>query len=474
MLKTKNKVIYSKLEKLLLVFLSLCVFIIPFESSMLNLVLPIIQKYFMISIQELGFISLSFLLTTSVLLIPCSHISYIVGKKKMFIFGIFCIIFSDILILLAQSFYFFIICRIIAGIGSACVMATSIAILNSLFNDEKKGQALGINTASVYTGISLGFIVGAIFTNIFYWKYMFLLTIPIFFISGISLFKLLPNEEKNKYSNLNIDFRGIFLYSSSLFFILYSISSFSSKYLSKYSIYLLIIGIFLFLGFLIYQKNKAFKLFNFKLFFKNKIFLRANIIVLLNYSATYAISFVLSIYLQSTTHLSPYSTGMILLAQPVIQSFLSPIVGIYLKKKNSCTFTTTGLLVITIGLFLLSTIKLNTPILSIVIYQIILGLGYSLFTTPNTYTIITSIDQKDVEFASGALGTMRQIGMVLSMGIIISFISFAPYILKFFCIHSVDLLLTSMKSTFLFCSFLCALGVFFSYTNMRYRARHPL
>lgn len=474
--KIKNKITYSKIEKLLLVFLSLCVFTIPFESSMLNLVLPIIQKSFEINIQELGFISLSYLLTTSILLIPCSHISYIFGKKNIFIFGIFCIFLSDVLVLISYSFYFFLFCRIISGIGSACVMATSIAIFNSLFHDEKKGRALGINTASVYSGIALGFIVGALFTTTFYWKYMFLLTIPAFFISGVSLFKLLPNDSTNNSTNINtydvdkIDIKGIILYSTSLLSILYSISSLNNKY----SIYILIFGTLVFLLFLAHQKTQKFKLFNFKLFFQNKIFLKSNITVLLNYSATYAISFFLSIYLQSIGNLSPYITGLILLAQPVIQSLTSPIVGIYLSKKNSCIFTTLGLLVITLGLFFLSTIQLTTSVYLIVFYQFILGLGYSLFTTPNTYTIITSIDQKEVEFASGALATMRQIGMVLSMGLSISFISFTPYILKVFHLELYDNLLISMKSTFLFCSLLCGLGVLLSYTNIIYRLKNPL
>ncbi len=457
----KNNVKYSKIEQLQLIFLSLCVFAIPFETSMLNLVLPIIQKSFLINIHELGYISLSFLLTTSILLIPCSNISYIFGKKNVFLFGIFCIFLSDILVLMSNTFYFFLICRIIAGIGSACIMATSIAILNSLFHNEKKGRALGINTASVYSGISLGFIVGAIFTTTIHWKYMFLLTTPMFFISGIVLIKLLPNDFKN--NKISINLKTMLLYFSSLLCLLYSISNLNNKN----SIYLFVIGILLFLLFLADQNKQKIKIFDFKLFFKNKIFLKSNITVLLNYSATYAISFFLSIYLQSVGKFSPYVTGLILLSQPVIQSLTSPVVGIYLSKKNSCSLTTSGLLVITIGLFLLSTIELNTSIYLVVIYQFILGLGYSLFTTPNTYTIITSIDQKDVEFASGSLGTMRQIGMVLSMGISISFISFTPFIAKMFYITSSNLLLVSMKSTFLFCSLLCGIGIFLSYTNIK-------
>ena len=467
-LNENKKIIYSKTEKLQLIFLSLCVFILPFETSILNLILPIIQKSFLINIQELGYISLSYLLTTSILLVPCSHISYIFGKKKIFIFGIFCILFSDILALLSLSFYFFLICRILAGIGSACIMATSIAIFNFLFQNEKKGHSLGINTASVYSGIALGFIIGAFFTSTFYWKYMFLLTGPIFLITGISLSKLLPNDNIIiNYSNIN--FKGSILYSFSLLCILYSISSLTNKY----SIYIFIIGIILFLSFITHQKYDQIKIFNFKLFF-NKIFLNSNIIVLLNYSATYAISFFLSLYLQSIGNFSAYLTGLILLAQPVVQSLTSPIVGVYLSKKNSCVFTTFGLFVITIGLYLLSTIELKTSVYLIIFYQFILGIGYSLFTTPNTYTIITSIDQSDVEFASGALATMRQIGMVLSMGISISFISFAPYIFKTLHFESIDIILISMKSTFIFCSLLCFIGILLSYKNINIRNKKDI
>ena len=160
-------------------------------------------------------------------------------------------------------------------------------------------------------------------------------------------------------------------------------------------------------------------------FMKNRVFTLSNIAALISYSATYAAGFLLSLYLQHIKGLSPMSAGTILVSQPIVQALFSPLAGRVSDRIEPRLVASTGMAVTAVGLFFLAFIEATTPMWFIVGDLVVLGLGFALFSSPNTNAIMSSVETKFYGVASSMLSTMRLLGQMFSMGI--AMLLFAVY-----------------------------------------------
>jgi len=162
------------------------------------------------------------------------------------------------------------------------------------------------------------------------------------------------------------------------------------------------------------------------LFKQNRVFVFSNLAALINYSATFAVAFLISLYLQYTKGFSPQSAGLVLVATPAMQAIFSPVAGRLSDRISPQILASVGMAFTTIGLGCLAFLGLNTPVSFIVLCLVIVGFGFALFSSPNTNAVMGSVEKRYYGVASATLGTMRQVGMMLSMGL--TMLLFAIYI----------------------------------------------
>ena len=193
-----------------------------------------------------------------------------------------------------------------------------------------------------------------------------------------------------------------------------------------------------------------------------------NLAAFVNYSATFAVTFLLSLYLQYVRGMSPQNTGILLVSQPVVQAFFSPFAGRLSDRVEPRVVASTGMAITVVGLFLFSFLHDTTNLAAIVLGLALLGLGFALFSSPNTNAIMGSVDKKFYGVASGAVATMRILGQMFSMGItvlvfalILGRVKIEPqyYALFMGCVRIIFLI---------FC-FLCLAGVFASLARGKMR-----
>jgi MFS family permease len=153
------------------------------------------------------------------------------------------------------------------------------------------------------------------------------------------------------------------------------------------------------------------------LFTGNRTFFWSNVAALINYAVVFAVGFLLSLYLQYNRGIDPQTTGLILVAQPVVQIILSPIAGHLSDRIAPRTLATAGMGCTAAGLAILMTVSAATPIWMIVAGLLILGCGYGLFSSPNTNAIMSSVDTRHLGIASGMVSTMQAIGQMVSLAI---------------------------------------------------------
>ncbi len=435
-----------------------------FLISSVNLALPIIEKEFNIDAIRLSWIVTAFLLSSAMFLLPSGGLSDRVGVRKFFKIGIIVFVVSSLAAAISPNIDFLIIARFAAGIGAALTSSTGPAILVSSFPPQHKGRVLGYSAASVYMGLAMGPFAGGFITQYLGWRTIFYIVTFVLLIVAILSFTYLGKENNVKDKTSRPSFKGMYLYMPGLFFMVYG----SSKIPEIIGWIMLLSGLVLLILFWITESRSNVPLFNTKLFTKNKLFAFSNLAALINYSATYAIVFLLSLYLQKVKALSPRDAGMILITQPVVMASLSPIAGRLSDRIQPRYLASIGMGLCSLGLFGFSFLAESTPIWVIIVLLFNMGLGFAMFSSPNMNTIMSSVGKNQYGTASGTAATMRVVGQTLSMILVTLFFA------GFFSNQAIQNIAnqTFMKAiNWGFASFaiICLVGIYFSFFRGKIR-----
>ncbi len=438
-------------------------FFTPFMASSINIALPSIAREFSMNAILLSWIATSYLLAAAMFLVPFGKIADIYGRKKIFTWGIVIYTFASFLTAISTSAFQLISSRIIQGIGGAMIFGTGVAILTSVFPAKQRGKVLGINVAAVYSGLSLGPFIGGILTQHWGWRSIFWINTLLGFITiAIILWKLTGEWAEAKGEKF--DLVGSIIYGLTLVAIMYGFSL-----LPKISaVWLILFAILGALAFIRWEMKIEHPVLNLRLFRHNKVLTFSNLAALINYSATSAVAFLLSLYLQYIKALSPQQAGLILVSQPIVMALLSPLAGRLSDKIEPRVVASLGMMLTVIGLGLMIFLNQTTPIPFIVMNLILLGVGFALFSSPNTNAVMSSVEKKYYGVVSATLGTMRLVGQMFSMGI--AMLIFAVMIGKVkITPEHYPSFLTSMKVAFSIFAIFCFGGIFASLARGRVR-----
>ncbi|KAF5028347.1 Riboflavin transporter RibZ [anaerobic digester metagenome] len=379
------------------------------------------------------------------------------GRKKIFLTGLILLAASALACALAMSLTALVIFRIIQGIASAMIFSNSTAILTSVVAPQSRGKALGLNSAATYVGLSAGPVLGGFITSAFTWRGVFYFNLLIAIIAIIITVWKLKGEWKGVA--VKIDRWGIVLCIAAQSLLLFGLSDLVAGLLYQIAF---IVGILLLVIFFLYEKKHANPLIPIGDVFKNRTFAFSNLATLINYSATFALSFVLSLYLQSALDFSTATAGLILLVQPVIMAVLSPVAGTLSDRIQPTILASVGMGISAIGLFFFIFLSTQTPVLLIILNLAFIGFGFALFSSPNTNAIMGSVDKSLYGVGSSIMGNMRLLGQSISIAIVSLITSIIMGALSVNSAGYVDKLMSSIKISFIIFTVLCVLGVFAS------------
>jgi len=453
----------NTIKRAALIVATLGSFLTPFMGSSINIALPSIGREFTMDAVTLNWVATSYLLAAAMFLVPFGRLADIYGRKKFFTYGMIIYAISSLLCAISFSTIILIIFRVLQGIGSAMIFGTSVAILTSVFPIGERGKALGINVAAVYIGLSVGPFLGGILTEHLGWRSIFYINVPLSLIALVPvLWKL--KAEWAEAKGEKFDLSGSIVYSLALVAIMYGLSLLPAML----GIWLIIVGILGISAFIWLEMRAKSPVLNISLFKDNTVFRFSNLAALSNYSATFAVSFLLSLYLQYIKGFSPLYAGAILVSQPVVMATISPVAGRLSDRIEPRIVASVGMALTTIGLALLTLLNRDTGMIFILVSLVILGLGFALFSSPNTNAIMSSVEKKFYGVASGTVGTMRLIGQMLSMGI--AMLLFAVYIGRVqITPEYYSPFVESVKTAFLIFAILCFGGIFASLARGRIR-----
>jgi EmrB/QacA subfamily drug resistance transporter len=414
---------------------------------------------------SLNWVATAYLLAAATFLVPFGRIADIRGRKRIFQIGIVVDAAASILCAVSRSGGWLIFFRVLQGFGGSMIFGTAIAILTSVFPPQERGRALGFSTASVYTGLSVGPLIGGFMTQHFGWQGIFYLNALLGIIISIVVFSKLRGEWAGAKGE-KFDYIGSILFSVAMVILVYALSVLPALW-GLGLVFLALVAFGVFLG---WESRQEFPVLKVEFFRTNTVFAFSNLAALINYSATAAVGFLLSLYLQYINGFTPEHAGLILVMQPVIMVIGSPIAGNLSDKVEPRIVSSIGMAFTTAGLVMLIFLGSGTSLIYILASLFVLGLGFGFFSSPNTNAVMSSVDRKFYGVASGTLGTMRLIGQALSLGLVL--LLFSLYLGKVqITPENHALFLKAMKIAFIISAVLCFGGIFASIARGNTRRR---
>ncbi len=453
----------TALERSALFVATLTSFMGPFMISSVNVALPAIQKDLKMTAVQLGWVATAYLLAMAVGLIPAGKLADIHGRKKVFSIGLVVYTTGATAAAFVHTTAWFLFLRVIQGLGASLFVTTGMAILTSIFPPRKRGRAIGVYVSAVYVGLSVGPFIGGFLTQQFSWRSIFAAMFPLGVGSIAVTHAFLKGEWADPRSR-RLDMVGCLIYAGAILSLVYG----ATVMPSPLGCTLIPAGSFGLVLFFRQQRRSPHPVFEVSLFVENRTFTFSSLAALLNYSATFAVTFMMSLYLQYIKGMTPQTAGVVLMAQPAIMAIFSPLAGRLSDHVEPRLLATGGMTITALGMAVFTQLHTNSSVTGIVGNLVLLGFGFALFSSPNMNAIMGAVARKDYGIASGAVATMRLLGQMVSMAI-------ATAVLALLVGHraitpdNYARFLTGARVVFTVSVSLCTVGIFFSMFRGRLR-----
>ena len=429
-------------------------FMCPFLSVAINVSIPAMAAEFQKSAIELSWAVTAFLMGSASVLLPCGRLADIIGRKKMFQTGTAAVGFVSLVCGLAANESMLIAARFAQGLSIAMIFVTGMAMLVSSHHPKERGRVIGCSVAATYSGLSLGPFLGGFITHYASWRLIFFLSAAVLTVSW-QLSRRITAEWRGAPDG-RFNYVGSLLYFVASLAFMYGLSVYAT---SPKAPLLIIGGIWMGMAFLLEEYRSESPLLDFSLF-RNVIFAMSNVAALLHYSATFAISFLMSLHLQVLRNLDEITAGSILLLQPMMMAMLSPMAGRLSDKIEPRIVASIGMTMTALGIFALACLSVETPLYLVCITLLFIGMGFALFSSPNASAIMGAVSPQKFGLASSVMSMMRIFGQSMSMVLVTLLMSASV-------MPAVDpsyfrSLETGIQNIFSLFSIICVVGVFVS------------
>jgi predicted MFS family arabinose efflux permease len=216
-------------------------------------------------------------------------------------------------------------------------------------------------------------------------------------------------------AHIGLDWRGIICYVVAIFLLMYGFSEVGN---SRIGFVLMIAGLAGCVLFVRLEMSAADPIINVRVFMRNRNFLLSNLAAMFNYAATFAVGYLMSIYLQMIKGFSAWEAGLFLITQPLLQAIISPAAGKLSDRHSPFVLASSGMAVCTVALVMFAFCGLHSPLAFIAAILVVIGFGFGLFSSPNQTAIMSCVGPGDYSIASSLIATSRNIGQVASMALI--------------------------------------------------------
>lgn len=410
MIATSNPDTASPVRTAAFAMVLLNAFSTPMMLSAVNVALPGIARELNIDAVLLSWVPLVYLMASAMFVLVFGRLADMHGRKRIFLLGTASIIVTSILATAAPNGIFLLSARFLQGVGAAMLYATQIAIVSSVFPPAQRGRTIGLTVSMIYLGLSFGPLAGGFLVEHYGWRASFLLHIPLSTLSLLIGLFWVKDEWKAPEATA-FDYRGATIYSLSIL----SLCIGAAGLPQAYAFMVLLAGVLGMVLFAYLASSSEVPLLDIRLFFSNRTFARSSLASFIMYTGTFATVVLVGLHLQFLKGMSPAQAGMFMMLQPLTMALLSPLFGRLSDAVEPRIIASLGMAATAIGLTILSQLSGTDSNYWLVAGLLVIGIGFSLFSSPNTNAMMSSVGRHHLGTASGLVATMRVLGQMSSM-----------------------------------------------------------
>lgn len=416
MKETRNKFFSIETKWLVLVAIGVGTYMSALDGSVVNTILPVVTDYFKTDVATIEWVVTTYLLVVSALLLSVGRLGDLRGNKGTYVAGFGIFVLGSALCGLSSSALFLILARGLQAIGAAMLFANSPAILTKNFPASQRGQALGLQGAMTYLGLTTGPFLGGWLTDTFGWHSVFFINVPIGLFAIWLSQAVIPRDAPTVQSE-QFDLTGAFMFAVGLTALLFALDQghnlgwVSIFILGAFALSALVLGLFTWV-----EKTVSAPMLDLSLF-RRRVFTISTISPILNYICVYSVLFLMPFYLIQGRGLSAAQAGLVLTAQPIVMALTAPVSGSLSDRVGSRIPTSLGMLIFGFGLFLLGRLSAASPLHLAVIGLAVCGFGTGLFVAPNNSALMGDAPHDKQGIAAGVLALARNVGMALGVGL---------------------------------------------------------
>jgi EmrB/QacA subfamily drug resistance transporter len=407
--------ITPRLQRLALANVCLGQFISALDSRSVNVALPTLSLYFDASLAVVQWIPLAYQLTIVGLVLSMARLGDMLGRKKIYALG-FCFLgLGSACCGLSPKLWQIICFRVVEGVGGALVLANGRAIASAMYAAEGRGRALGMMSMAFHLGYITGPSVGGFLVDTVGWRWIFFMNLPVAAAAGYMAWKILPEtvEEKRDYS---IDPLGMITLLGTVIGLILGLQQIAKTGMSAFASAALALSV-VFCALLLYveRKNSA-PLLDLSLFKVRALSaaIASHFFVTMSHASTF---FLLPFYLQGVLHYSPTEVGITIVCFSLVIVLLAPVGGWLGDRLGSRLLCTVGSALTAASMLGFAQLGASSGRVTVMAPLMLLGLGWSLFQSPNLIGMFKAVQSRDIGSVSGLSLTSANIGNAVGVAV---------------------------------------------------------
>lgn len=389
-------------------------FMSALDSSIVNVAYPTLTVALRASVEAIGWVGVSFLLTRATLLTVFGRVSDMVGHKRVYMTGFAVFMAGSALSGLSWSVTALIVFRCLQAVGAAMLTANSLAIVALEYPRSLMGTAIGMFETSVSVALGVGPVLGGLLIQSVGWRSIFYVNVPVAAAALWLAARILPPMPGTSRGEA-FDWSGAATFAAGMVAVLLGIDLAPGDGLGSPAVLVpLVLGLACLAAFVAIERRSAHPMTDLTLF-RNRSFSAANLAKIFAYTSTFVVSFALPFYLEDLLGYPPAHVGLAMLPLPVGMGLGSLLGGPLSDRIGSRVLAPLGLLLAAAGAVGFARAQPAAGYGPLLVAMALLEFGAGLFVSPNDGLIMRSAPQERSGQASGILALTRSLGMIFGI-----------------------------------------------------------
>ena len=384
------------------------------DTTAVILGIPVMKTDLHSDLLSMVWVIMAYLLITTIATTQVGRLGDMFGRVRMYNLGFAIFTIFSLFCGFSENGAELIAFRIFQGLGGAFIFANSGAILADTFPPNERGKAFGYNGIGWSLGAILGILVGGAFVTFLSWRYIFFINVPIG--TGATLVGYFMLKEKSPRLKESLDYGGLLLLGAGLFLILYGVSNITGSGWDYTTGLEMLMGAMLIVSFIFLEMRIKHPLLDLSIL-RSRILTASIFAAFFQSLATFAVLFLIIMYLQGPRGLSPWNSSILLIPGYILGGVVAPLSGRLSDRVGARVVATIGLSVQIVGVLIYLTFAISTSIYVVILGAVVYGSGNSAFFAPNNSAVMSSAPPKAYGVSNGLLRTMANVGMLSSFAV---------------------------------------------------------